>query len=90
MTSASMPVPARRVDMWYSGTAPQSRVTVVFRIILAIPQFVVLFFLGIAAFVVTVIGWFAALVTESSQSSHTPSWVVSSAGRSASPRTCTS
>jgi hypothetical protein len=49
--------------MWYSGTAPQSRVTVVFRIILAIPQFVVLFFLGIAAFVVTVIGWFAALVT---------------------------
>jgi hypothetical protein len=63
MTSASMAVPTRRVDMWYAGTAPQSRVTVIFRIILAIPQFIVLFFLGIAAFVVAVIGWFAALVT---------------------------
>jgi len=63
MTSASMAVPTRRVDMWFSGTAAQSRVTVVFRIILAIPQFIVLFFLGIAALVVAVIGWFAALVT---------------------------
>src|ERR1700734_2613095 len=63
MTSASMAVPTRRVDMWYAGTAAQSRVTVIFRIILAIPQFIVLFFLGIAAFVVAVIGWFAALVT---------------------------
>ena len=63
MTSASMAVPTRRVDMWYAGTAQQSRVTVIFRIILAIPQFIVLFFLGIAAFVVAVIGWFAALVT---------------------------
>jgi len=58
-----MAVPTRRVDMWYAGTAQQSRVTVIFRIILAIPQFIVLFFLGIAAFVVAVIGWFAALVT---------------------------
>ena len=49
--------------MWYSGTAPQRRVTVVFRIILAIPQFVVLIFLGIAGFFVAVIGWFAALFT---------------------------
>jgi len=63
MTSASMAVPTRRVDMWYAGTAPQSRVTVIFRVILAIPQFIVLFFLGIAAFVVAVIGWFAALFT---------------------------
>jgi Domain of unknown function (DUF4389) len=49
--------------MWYSGTAPQRRVTVVFRIILAIPQFIVLIFLGIAGFFVAVIGWFAALFT---------------------------
>jgi hypothetical protein len=63
MTNASMAVPSRRVDMWFSGTATQSRVTVVFRIILAIPQFIVLFFLGIAALVVAIIGWFAALVT---------------------------
>jgi hypothetical protein len=58
-----MAMPTRRVEMWYAGTAPQSRVTVIFRIILAIPQFIVLFFLGIAAFVVVVVGWFAALVT---------------------------
>lgn len=63
MTNAPMAMPTRRVELWYSGTAPQNRVTVIFRIILAIPQFVVLFFLGIAAFVVLVIGWFAALVT---------------------------
>src|ERR1700677_1591695 len=63
MTSAWVAVPSRRVDMWYAGTAPQSRGTVIFRIILAIPQFIVLIFLGIAAFVVAVIGWFAALVT---------------------------
>jgi hypothetical protein len=63
MTNVSMSMPTRRVEMWYSGTAPQRRVTVVFRIILAIPQFIVLFFLGIAGFVVAVIGWFAALFT---------------------------
>jgi Domain of unknown function (DUF4389) len=63
MTSASMAVPTRRVDMWYAGTTPQRRVTVVFRIILAIPQFIVLFFLGIAAFFVVLIGWFGALFT---------------------------
>jgi len=40
-----------------------SRLTVAFRILLAIPQFIVLFFVGIAAFVLTVIGWFAALFT---------------------------
>lgn len=49
--------------MWFSGTAPQRRVTVIFRIILAIPQFIVLIFLGIAGFFVAVIGWFAALFT---------------------------
>src|SRR5271166_4698871 len=69
MTSASMPVPTRRVDLWYSGTAPQNRLTVLFRIILAIPQIFVLYILGIAAFVVVVIGWFAALFT-----GQLPSW----------------
>ena len=63
MTNASLSMPSRRVEVWFSGTAPQRRATVLFRIILAIPQFVVLFFLGIAAFVVAVIGWFAALFT---------------------------
>src|SRR3984957_2431762 len=63
MTNVSMSMPTRRVEMWYSGTAPQRRVTVIFRIILAIPQFVVLIFLGIAGLVVSLIGWFASLFT---------------------------
>ena len=63
MTSASVDVPTRRVDLRFAGTAAQNRVTVTFRIILAIPQFIVLYFLCIAAFVVAVIGWFAALFT---------------------------
>jgi len=63
MTNASMVMPSRRVEMWYSGTAPQKRVTVVFRFILAIPQFIVLWFLFIAGFFVLVVGWFAALFT---------------------------
>ena len=46
------------------GTAQeQRRVTVLFRLILAIPQFFVLFFIGIAAEFVVIIGWFAALFT---------------------------
>jgi len=61
MTDAGMAMPTRRVDMWYAGTAPQRRLTVAFRIILVIPQFIVLYFLGIATLFVVVIGWFAAL-----------------------------
>jgi hypothetical protein len=49
--------------MWYAGTAAQNRWTVAFRIILAIPQFIVLSILFIAFFFVLVIGWFAALFT---------------------------
>ncbi len=60
---AAMTMPTRRIDMWYSGSAPQRRLTVAFRIILAIPQFVVLYFLALAALVVLIIGWFAALFT---------------------------
>lgn len=63
MTSASMVMPTRRVEMWFGGTKPQRRVTVIFRLILAIPQFIVLFFLGIAAFFVLIVGWFGALFT---------------------------
>ncbi len=61
MTIPAMEVPTRRVDMWYAGTSPQSRVTVAFRIILAIPQLIVLYFLFIALFFVIVIGWVGAL-----------------------------
>jgi len=41
--------------------APQRRVTVLFRLILLIPHFIVLFFLAIAAEVVAFIGWWGAL-----------------------------
>jgi hypothetical protein len=63
MTNAPMVMPTRRVDMWFAGTAAQNRLTVAFRIILAIPQLIVLYILFIAFFVVMVIGWFAALFT---------------------------
>jgi Domain of unknown function (DUF4389) len=63
MTNAPMVVPTRRVEMWFAGTTAQNRWTVAFRVILAIPQFIVLYFLFIAFAVVMVIGWFAALFT---------------------------
>jgi len=47
----------------FAGPAPQSRTTVAFRLLLAIPQFIVLWALAIAAYVITIIGWFAALFT---------------------------
>ncbi|MGW0732106.1 DUF4389 domain-containing protein [Streptomyces sp. NPDC002851] len=40
---------------------PQRRWTVLLRWLLLVPQFVVVFFLSIAAFFVTIAGWFAAL-----------------------------
>jgi hypothetical protein len=49
--------------------ATRNRWTALIRIIMVIPQFIVLFFVGIAALVVTVIGWFAALIT-----GELPSW----------------
>ncbi|MFH9347802.1 DUF4389 domain-containing protein [Kitasatospora sp. NPDC017646] len=48
------------LDMPASG--PQYRLTVLLRILLLIPQFVVVWVLSVVAFVVTVIGWFGALV----------------------------
>ena len=47
----------------FAGPAPQARLTVAFRIFMAIPQLIVLWLLGIAAIVITVIGWFGALFT---------------------------
>ena len=89
MTDAAMATPTRRVDMWYAGTAPQRRLTVAFRIILVIPQIIVLYFLAIATFFVAVIAWFAALFM-----GRLPEWAqVSSAawcaGSRGSPPTCT-
>jgi hypothetical protein len=47
----------------FGPSAPQSRGTVAIRILLAIPHLIVLYAIGIAAEVVLVIGWFAALFT---------------------------
>ena len=49
------------VLMAFAGPAKQSRLTVFFRIILAIPQLIVLAVIGIVAEIVLVIGWFGAL-----------------------------
>ncbi len=54
--------PGRRADMWFDGPARQRRWTVLIRLILLIPQAVVLLIIGIAYLVVLIIGWFAALV----------------------------
>ena len=75
MTDAAMAAATRRVDMWFAGTAPQRRLTVAFRIILAIPQIIVLYFLFIAAVFVLVIGWFGALFM-----GRLPEWVHSFVG----------
>ena len=59
-TEQSTPAP---VLVAFAGSAPQSRLTVPFRIFMVIPQLVVLWLLGIAAIVITIIGWFGALFT---------------------------
>jgi hypothetical protein len=47
----------------FAGPAPQSRLTVLIRALMVIPQIVVLWALAIAAYVVVIIGWFGALFT---------------------------
>src|SRR5690349_9107322 len=60
VTEQSTPAP---VLVAFAGSAPQSRLTVAFRLLLAIPQLIVLWLLGVAAGVITIIGWFGALFT---------------------------
>jgi len=50
-------------EMAFGPSVRQRRVTVFFRPLLVIPQVIVLYFVGIAAFVVVFLGWFAALFT---------------------------
>jgi hypothetical protein len=49
------------VELEIDGPAQQRRLTAFFRVLLAIPQFVVLFFLGIGYGVALFLGWFGAL-----------------------------
>ena len=57
------PGPADEILVAFAEPAEQRRLTVLVRLILAIPHIVVLWVLGIAAEVVALICWFAALVT---------------------------
>ena len=52
-----------KVEVRFGTTQPQRRLTVFFRFILVIPQVFVLYFVGIGAFFVAIVGWFAALFT---------------------------
>jgi hypothetical protein len=54
---------ADEVLVAFAGPAQQRRLTVFFRLIMVIPQYIVLYALNIAAEVVLVICWFAALFT---------------------------
>lgn len=60
--AASHGQPADQIQLAFAGPAPQRRWTVLIRLILAIPQAVVVAVLGIVAYLVAIIGWFAALV----------------------------
>ncbi len=54
---------ASGVEVAFEGPTKQRRLTVAFRIILAVPQLFVLWALTVALFVLGVISWFAALFT---------------------------
>ena len=63
VTAADAQPGAKPILMAFSGPTPQRRWTVLIRLILLLPQLIMLGLLGLVAFVVVVIGWFAALVT---------------------------
>jgi hypothetical protein len=50
-------------ELRLEGPRRQNRWTVLFRLLLSVPQLVVLYFVSIAAGLVLIVGWFAALVT---------------------------
>ena len=56
------PPPARAVDLSADEDVQRSRLTVFFRLLLAIPHFIWLLLWGIAVFLALFVGWFAALV----------------------------
>jgi Domain of unknown function (DUF4389) len=65
ISPSAPPVPRAgdEVLMAFAGPARQRRVTVLFRLLLAIPQLIVLYVLSIVAELVAIAGWFAALFT---------------------------
>ena len=63
MSDAAVPaaVPSHPIGLIVTDDLHRSRLTVFFRLLLAIPQFIWLVLWGIAAEIVVVLGWFAAL-----------------------------
>jgi Domain of unknown function (DUF4389) len=59
-TGPQTPAPAL---IAFAGPADQSRLTVLVRVFMILPQLIVLGVLGVAAYVVTIIGWVGALFT---------------------------
>src|SRR3990172_3610642 len=57
--------PAYPIVLEVDPAAPQSRLTVFFRILMLIPQLVVMAFVGLALYVVTLIAWVVILITGS-------------------------
>jgi Domain of unknown function (DUF4389) len=51
-----------QLDIGFGSPHRQSRVTIAFRILLAVPHFIVLYFLGLVGSLLLIGGWFAALV----------------------------
>ena len=63
MTPSQVAEVSSRVEVRFGTSQRQRRWTVALRLILVIPQSIVLLFVGIGALVVVFLGWFAALVT---------------------------
>jgi hypothetical protein len=65
MSAAAVPsaVPSHPIGLIVSDDLKRSRLTVFFRLILAIPHFIVLALWGIVAELAVVVAWFAALFT---------------------------
>jgi Domain of unknown function (DUF4389) len=60
MTGQEEPAP---VLVAFAGPAPQSRLSVLFRVFMVIPHLFILWALAVAAYVIAMIGWFGALFT---------------------------
>ncbi len=50
------------VNVSFEGPGPQPRLTIAFRIILAVPHFVYAYILGVVGSLAVIVGWFAALI----------------------------
>ena len=60
---ATNPESSSQLELTFELPQRQNRATVFFRFLMVIPQVFVLYFVGIGAFVMLIVGWFAALFT---------------------------